>query len=145
MNTIFEKFDTRAAAKGGLSLMDILRFLFGVFIAWKGVQFGEEIQDVPVIMGRFDFLSIFLLVYLVIVQIAAGVVISLGLITRTALLCVLPILIGAVIYTPRATALPPYTGELYAVICLLLGIAFLVYGSGPFSCDAYYRRHLPRS
>ncbi|HEV7230847.1 MAG TPA: DoxX family protein [Bacteroidia bacterium] len=124
-----------------LFIADILRFVFGIFLIWKGYQFGQKPEMIPVVMGRFDFLGIFLIVYIVIVQIAAGVVIMCGLITRTAILCVLPVLLGAVIYSPRATELPQATGEGWAVICLLLSLAFLVYGSGSFSCDAYYRRH----
>jgi uncharacterized membrane protein YphA (DoxX/SURF4 family) len=120
---------------------DPIRFLLGAFIVWKGVQFGSELEDVPVIMGRFDFLAIFILVYIVIVQIAAGVVIMLGLVTRAAILCLLPILIGAIIYTPRATKLPIFTSEPLAILTLFLTIGFLFYGSGVLSSDSYFKRH----
>ncbi len=125
--------------------IDIIRVLFGIFIIWKGYQFGERPETIPVVMGRFSFIEIFLIVYIVIVQIAAGILIMIGLITRASIMCLLPILIGASVYSSRATSLPVYTGEIWALICLILSLAYLAYGSGVFSCDLYFRKHPPVS
>jgi uncharacterized membrane protein YphA (DoxX/SURF4 family) len=142
--TLFEKIDEWAEQRK-MYPIDILRILFGIFIIWKGYQFGEKPETIPLVMGRFTFLEIFLVVYIVIVQIAAGILIMVGLISRTAIICLLPILIGAVIYSTRAAVVLPYTGESWAVICFLLSLFFLAYGSGFFSCDLYYRKHPPVS
>jgi uncharacterized membrane protein YphA (DoxX/SURF4 family) len=125
--------------------IDIIRILFGIFIIWKGYQFGEKPETIPMVMGRFSFLELFLIIYIVIVQFAAGILIMVGLVTRTAIICLLPIMIGAVIYSTRATVVLPYTGEALAVLCLLLSLAYLVYGSGVLSCDLYFRKHPPVS
>jgi uncharacterized membrane protein YphA (DoxX/SURF4 family) len=140
----FDKIDLWAEQRK-LFPIDLLRILFGIFIIWKGYQFGEKPETIPVVMGRFSFIEIFLIVYIVIVQIAAGVLIMVGLITRTAIICLLPILIGAVVYSMRASVVLGYTGEIWAFVCLLVGLAYLAYGSGVFSCDLYFRKHPPVS
>jgi uncharacterized membrane protein YphA (DoxX/SURF4 family) len=142
--TTFEKIDQWAEQKR-IYPLDVIRILFGVFIIWKGYQFGEKPEMIPVVMGRFSFIEIFLIVYIVIVQIAAGILIMVGLITRAAIICLLPILTGAVVYSMRMPVGPAYTGEGWAIICLLLSLAYLVYGSGVFSCDLYFRKHPPVS
>jgi uncharacterized membrane protein YphA (DoxX/SURF4 family) len=142
--TVFEKVDRWAERKRPYAI-DIFRILFGLFIIWKGYQFGEKPETIPVVMGRFSFLEVFLIVYIVIVQLAAGILIMVGLITRTAVICLLPILIGAAVYSTRATVVLNYTGEAWALICLALAIAYLTYGSGVFSCDLYFRKHPPIS
>jgi uncharacterized membrane protein YphA (DoxX/SURF4 family) len=142
--TVFDKID-QWTEKRKPYLIDLIRILFGIFIIWKGYQFGEKPETIPVVMGRFSFLEIFLIVYIVIVQLAAGILIMVGLITRTAVICMLPIMLGAVIYSMRATVVLTYTGEAWAIICLLLSLAYLAYGSGVFSCDLYFRKHPPIS
>jgi uncharacterized membrane protein YphA (DoxX/SURF4 family) len=79
--------------------------------------------------------------YIVIAHLAGGLLILLGLVTRTAILFQIPILIGAVIYTPSAGPLPFYSSETLAVFVLLLLLAFLFYGSGRFSADEYLKGH----
>jgi uncharacterized membrane protein YphA (DoxX/SURF4 family) len=142
--TFSEKIDTWAEQKK-MYPIDAIRILFGIFLIWKGYQFGEKPETIPVVMGRFSFIEVFLIVYLVIVQIAAGILIMVGLITRTAIICMLPIMIGAAVYSSRATTVLPYTGTTWAFICLLLSMAYLAYGSGVFSCDLYFRKHPPIS
>ncbi|HXC03899.1 MAG TPA: hypothetical protein VNZ86_04055 [Bacteroidia bacterium] len=122
-----------------------LRIIFGIFLIWKAFQFGEKPETLPMVMGRLDFLEIFLIVYLVIVQLASGILIMCGLITRTAILCLLPILTGSVVYSPRASIHLPFTGELWAALSLVLALVFLVLGSGMFSCDRYLQNHPPVS
>jgi len=142
--SIWEKVDNWTEQKK-IYMVDALRILFGIFIVWKAYQFGEKPETLPLIMGRLTFLEIFLIVYVVIVQFAAGILIMVGLVTRTAILCLLPIMIGAVIYGPRIIVHLPFTNELWAVLCLLLSLGYLVYGSGVFSCDLYLRKHPPVS
>jgi uncharacterized membrane protein YphA (DoxX/SURF4 family) len=126
-------------------VLDLIRIGFGIFLIWKGYQFGEKPETLPMVLGRFTFIEVFLIVYIVIAQIAAGVLILVGLITRTAIICILPIVIGAVIYSPRAAVHVTDTGELWALLVLALSATFLLYGSGAFSCDRYYRNHPPKS
>ncbi len=142
--TLFDKADLWAAQRK-IYPIDLIRILFGIFIIWKGYQFGEKPETVPVVMGRLSFIEIFLIVYIVIVQLAAGILIMVGLISRTAIICLLPILFGAVVYSSRATTVLAYTGTGWAFISLMLALAYLVYGSGVFSCDTYFRKHPPIS
>ena len=122
----FDKIDQWVEQKK-IYPIDIIRILFGIFIIWKGYQFGEKPETLPMVMGRFTFFEIFLVVYIVIAQFAAGILIMVGLITRTAVICLLPILIGAVIYSPRASTVLHYTGETWAIVCFLLSLAYLAY------------------
>jgi uncharacterized membrane protein YphA (DoxX/SURF4 family) len=141
---IFDKIDQWAEQKQIYSLA-ALRILFGLFLIWKACQFGAEPESLPDVTGRVTFLAVFVIIYIVIVQLAAGILITIGLITRTAIICILPIILGAVIYSNSANFILNYTGEGWASGCLLLSLAFLIYGSGVFSCDFYFRKHPPRS
>jgi putative oxidoreductase len=124
-------------------LLDFLRICLGTILLIKGIQFGQNQNDIEVIAdnGPFNFMSLILVQYIVMAHIAGGFLILIGLITRTAILFQLPILIGAVIFTPAGSGMAFYQTELLAILVLALLITILVYGSGSFSADRYLRRH----
>ncbi len=138
----FENID-HWTEKHRLTGIDSLRILLGGILIWKGIAFGSNQYDIPVVTdnGPFDFLSLTLAQYIVIAHLAGGFLILIGLVTRIAILFQIPILVGAVIYTPTAGSHSFYANETLAVFVSLLLIAFLFYGSGAFSADEYLRRH----
>jgi len=129
--------------KHPLSVLDPIRMLLGGILIWKGIEFGRNQYDIQVIVdnGPFDFISLSLAQYIVMVHLAGGFLILIGLVTRTAILFQIPILAGAVIYTPSAGPSALYSNEAMAIFVFLLLIVFLFYGSGTFSADEYLKRH----
>jgi putative oxidoreductase len=123
--------------------LDFLRVVLGFILLWKGIVFGQNQKDIQTMVddGPFDFIGLVLVQYIVMAHIAGGVLIIIGLVTRTAVLFQLPILAGAVIFTPNSSALAFYSNEFLAVGTLLLLICFLFYGSGVVSADEYLKRH----
>jgi putative oxidoreductase len=123
--------------------IDLLRIGLGGVLLWKGIVFGQNQKDIQVIIdnGPFDFLSLLLVQYVVIAQIAGGVLIMIGLITRGAALFQIPILCWAVIYSFVSSSPSFYSNGVLAFVVLLLLIGFLLYGSGKFSADEYLKRH----
>jgi putative oxidoreductase len=138
----FESVD-QWVEKHTFSFIDLLRVLLGACLIWKGVVFGRNQYDIPVIVdnGPFDFLSLSVAQYIVMAHLAGGFLIFIGLITRIAILFQIPILVGAVIYTPMVGSHSFYSNEFLAVSVLVLLIVFLFYGSGKFSADQYLKRH----
>jgi len=138
----FENID-QWVARHSFSFVDSIRILLGAILIWKGIAYGRNQYDIPVIVdnGPFDFLSLSLAQYIVMAHLAGGFLIFIGLVTRIAILFQIPILVGAVIYTPMAGSHSFYSSETLAVAVLFLLITFLFYGSGKFSADEYLRRH----
>jgi putative oxidoreductase len=139
---LFDKIDQWSGKHHPLGL-DFLRVVLGFILLWKGIVFGQNQKDIQAFVdnGPFDFISLILVQYILMAHIAGGVLIILGLVTRTAVLFQLPILAGAVIFTPASPSMAFYSSEFLAVVTLLLLIGFLFYGSGAFSADEYLRRH----
>lgn len=75
-------------------------------------------------------------------HLAGGILISLGLITRWAVVFQIPILIGAVILTGKQSGMFDFYSQFWlSLLVLALLVLFLVYGSGPFSVDEHLRKH----
>ncbi|MFI5151372.1 MAG: DoxX family protein [Bacteroidia bacterium] len=123
--------------------LDFVRIVLGGFLIWKAVDFGEHPKDIQTITdnGPFDFLSLVMVQYIIMTHFAGGVLIMLGLLTRISVLFQIPVLLGAVIFTPLSDSGPVYLNELSGILVLCLLIVFLIYGSGRISVDAYMNRH----
>lgn len=118
---------------------DLLRMSLGAVLLIKGIQFGQHPSDARSLIDNtpLDFMDMYVLHYIIMVQLVGGVLILLGLVTRTAIIFELPILIGALFYSGAAFS----TAQALAAVTLGLAIAFLFYGSGNFSVDEYMKRN----
>lgn len=125
--------------------LDLIRVALGVLLFYKGLEFARNPHELSRIGDGSDFLgmgltNIFLLHFLPLAHFGGGLMIALGLFTRFAILFQLPILAGAVIFTGRATGyFDLYSQFGLALLVFFLLIFFLVWGSGPYSADAYLR------
>jgi putative oxidoreductase len=125
--------------------IDGIRILLGIFLFWKGVVFIQNIDVLKSVINQSPFitvLSFWLAHYIVFAHLLGGLLITLGLLTRPAVLANLPILIGAIIFVHVPTGLFNVHGETgLSILVLLLLIVILIEGSGPLSYDGYMRRH----
>ena len=118
--------------------LDILRVVLGIFLLFKGIEFGNNTALLSESMESQtpfnSFLVIILVHYIIFAHIAGGFLITVGLLTRTACLFQIPILIGALIFV-QWDAMQHFSGFFLALITLLLLVYFSVIGSGPWSLD----------
>lgn len=125
--------------------IDGLRVLLGLLLIVKGVQFIGNIDLLNATIRQHPFLSVmsmWMAHYVVFAHICGGILITLGLLTRVAVIANLPVLIGALIFITTPTAIFNVHTELWLVLLVLAAlILFLVEGSGPLSVDEYMRTH----
>lgn len=119
--------------------MDGLRILLGLFLFLKGILFLEHTTDVFLIFSESqDVLSAgkaHLLTSMV--HIVGGLMIMAGMLTRLALLCQIPILLGALlIVNPQRGGFTVSNVEL-VVSLLVTGLLlfFMIVGPGRYSVD----------
>jgi putative oxidoreductase len=119
--------------------LDILRIILGIVLISKGVYYiGNTNELNTIINSNTDTLyNMIIIHYVAFAQLFGGVLITVGLLTRIAVLFQLPVLLGAVIFVNAQAGLLSADSELLlSVIVLCLLIFFLIYGSGPWSIDA---------
>ena len=141
MNTL-QKIDHWSATHQSVWL-DYLRVALGLFILAKGIMFITDLEGLNKIItnSRFEFIAIGLMHYVVFAHLTGGILIALGLLTRFAVLCQLPVLLGAVIFVNAEKGFFSAQSELgISIVTLVLLLFFLVYGSGKFSADTYMNR-----
>lgn len=118
--------------------MDVLRILLGLFLFIKGILFLEHTTDVFYIFssshevlsaGKAAMLTSF-------VHIVGGLMIAFGMLTRLALLCQFPILIGALlIVNPQRGVNVSNTELMLSVLVTGLLLFFMIVGPGRYSID----------
>jgi putative oxidoreductase len=121
--------------------MDGLRMLLGLVLVIKGIQFGLHPHDVKVLVSQtpFSFMSFMILHYIIMVHLAGGVMIMLGVATRIAIIFQLPVLIGAILFVHRSAMFSFYSEHGLAIGILALLLVFLFYGSGRLSYDEFMK------
>src|ERR1035438_8438027 len=121
-------------------IIDIIRILVGLLLIIKGyVYFNnagyirEAIIQYKLVRQSPDVIMA-IIYYTTYIQLVGGVLIFLGLSTRLASICVLPIIVGAVFFV---NVLEPYfNSELWlSVLVLALLLLFIIEGSGKLSLD----------
>jgi uncharacterized membrane protein YphA (DoxX/SURF4 family) len=123
--------------------LDIVRIGLGVFLFYKGVEFGRHPGDLQTSLdanGSWLF-SLFSIQYIALINLFGGLLIAMGLITRWAAAFQLPILLGALFLTGHGNIFSMYSQFWITLSVFVLLIGFLVEGSGPWSVDAYMRTH----
>ena len=125
-------------------VMDLLRVVLGLVILGKGLYFIQDTDAILVMLhnSKIEFLSFVIAHYVAMAHLVGGVLITLGLLTRFAVACQIPVLLGAVIFVNAQRGFFSIHSEfLFSLFVLLLLVYFFFYGSGPFSLDHYMKRH----
>ena len=110
----------------------------------KGVSFIGNTELIINMLrdSSVEFLSITIAHYVIIAHITGGILITIGLITRIAVLFQIPILLGAIFFVNIVKGFFAINSDLpFSVLVLMLLIFFFIYGSGPWSVDNYIQTH----
>lgn len=122
--------------------LDIIRIALGILIFSKGIAIVSNtaaLQDLLLQNNVFGFSGMMASVALHIVgfvHLVGGILITIGLVTRFAVVIQIPILLCAVFFVNLSNGFSALNSELWlSVIVLLLLILFWIVGSGPYSVD----------
>ncbi len=126
---------------------DLVRIYLGIGLFVKGLQFISEreflsqaLRESGATEFRFDFITTLLAHYIPLAHIGGGLLLAVGLLTRTSTLFQLPILIGAVFFVYGRDGLFGHNQELqFTALVLFLLILILIHGAGRLSVDHYLR------
>lgn len=124
--------------------LDIFRIALGTFLFSKGIEFGRDPHEISELVtgGKFSLFSFFLLHSIPIIHLAGGFMIAIGLQARWAIIFQLPILLGAVVLNLVTTSsFGIYSNLGVSIVTSILLIIFLIYGSGPYSVDAFFKKN----
>ncbi|WP_022824221.1 DoxX family protein [Hymenobacter norwichensis] len=128
--------------------MDALRVLLGLFLFIKGFSFLNNSSDVYYLLsqqhsiGELSKAPFFFSV----VHMLGGLMIAFGCLTRLALLCQIPILMGAALVVNPQQGVSTDNRELWvSLLVLSLLMFFMIKGPGRYSIDHKYFRSLPDS
>ena len=126
--------------------LDVIRIVLGLLILSKGFAFVSDTEaqkDWIIQNSTFGFsgLMAMALVHTVaLTHLVGGVLITMGLVTRFAVVIQIPILLGAVFFVNLTQGFSPLNSELWlSVIVLMLLILFWIAGSGPYSVDHWLK------
>ena len=127
--------------------LDYLRIVLGLIIFGKGVSFVSDtsvLQNMITQNNVFGFSGMLISVAIHVVAFAhlvGGVLITLGLVTRFAVVIQIPILLFAVFFVNLTPGFSAPNSELwFSVLVLFLLIMFWVVCSGPLSVDEGLKR-----
>jgi uncharacterized membrane protein YphA (DoxX/SURF4 family) len=144
--------------------LDLVRMGLGIFLVVKGFLFIKDIAALQQLLENvnIDWSSYWLAHLIAFTHIIGGFLITIGLLTRPAILFQIPILVGAVFFiwagAHDSTVNPmvpggvlfvwssldnsPMTSEWFiSIIVLILLIVFWIFDSGPWSVDRYLQRY----
>ncbi|MFC3560664.1 DoxX family protein [Pedobacter jamesrossensis] len=122
--------------------LDFLRIILGLVIFGKGISFISDtstLQNLITENNVFGFSGVLISVAIHIVAFAhlvGGILITLGLVTRFAVVIQIPILLFAVFFVNLTKGFSMPNSELWlSILVLFMLILFWVIGSGPLSVD----------
>lgn len=124
--------------------IDVLRFLLGLILLYKGFYFISNTQAIVIMLQNtsLELWGITIAHYVVAAHIMGGLLIAIGLLTRVAVLFQIPVLLGAVIFVNLPKGLLSFHSETeLSVLVLFLLVFFLIEGSGPLSVDEFIKKH----
>ena len=125
--------------------IDILRIGFGVLLFMRGIVFIQDIAAVEsmVLNTTLGPYAAFVAHYVATAHLFGGVLITIGLITRTAVAFQFPVLLGAIIFVNAPMGFVNPNSELsFSLLVLFLLVFFFIYGSGTiFSADHWLKTH----
>jgi putative oxidoreductase len=127
--------------------LTIVRIALGFILFWKGINFIRDSSDLQLMLQRMSIGVVhentewiaFLITY---INLLGGLLIVVGLFTKTSCIIQIPILVGAVFFVNTKHGLNQSNFELIlSIIVLILLIIFSVKGSGVLSADEYFRSY----
>lgn len=123
--------------------IEVLRIYLGIGLILKGVQFLLNDQLAVEYMNRVSlpFFEVFSVHVIVLIHLAAGFLLAIGLITRIAALIQVPLLFGAIFFVHMQQGLFSRAENLeFTLLVLFLLLVFSVYGGGRLSVDYLIER-----
>ncbi|MBC7744495.1 MAG: DoxX family protein [Flavobacterium sp.] len=128
--------------------LDILRIVLGAVILVKGIAFVSDTDALKNLFlqnrvyGFSGLMAMALTHIIAFVHLVGGILITLGLVTRFAVVIQIPIVLGAVFFVNISKGFSPLNSELWlSVIVLMLLVLFWVAGSGPYSVDHWMKEN----
>lgn len=118
--------------------IESLRIFLGLLLVYKGWYFVQNLESIYQHIETSTTLDAFVVShYVVFANLAGGLMIVFGLLTRLAIIVQIPIvIIGAHYFSGTGSTFFGPTTELeYSLLILMLLIVFLFYGSGKWSLD----------
>lgn len=127
--------------------LDIVRIALGILIFSKGIALISNTaaaQDLILQNNVFGFSGVIASLAIHIIAFAhlvGGILITIGLLTRFAVVIQIPILLGAIFFVNLSKGFSTLNSELWlSVIVLLLLVLFWIIGSGSLSVDESMKR-----
>lgn len=126
--------------------LDVIRIVLGLLILSKGIAFVSDTEaqkDWIIQNSAFGFsglMAMALVHTIAFAHLVGGVLITMGLVTRFAVVIQIPILLGAVFFVNLTKGFSSLNSELWlSIIVLMLLILFWIVGSGPYSVDHWLK------
>lgn len=118
-----------------------LRVILGLCLFAKGISFLNNSLSLQQLLAGSSLENYPLLPQLITwVNLLGGVLIVMGLFTRTVCLIQIPILLGAIIFVHFKKGMYAVDGDLnFTIIILLLLFVFFIEGGGRISLDNYFK------
>jgi putative oxidoreductase len=123
--------------------IEALRLYLGIALILKGIQFiyNKELAQELISEVGLPFLDFFIMHVIVLMHVAGGFLLMIGLLTRIAALVQIPILLGAIFFIHLRQGFFQRSADLELVIIVLfLLIVFVGYGGGRLSVDYVLKR-----
>jgi putative oxidoreductase len=124
------------------AVIDVLRIVLGAFLFLKGFMFMQNMAylkwmlDTQILVKLSTVLITVLMCYTVLVHMAGGLLVMLGLATRVSALVQLPIIAGALFMVDNFRS--PLNADFWlTLITGILLVLFAVVGSGPLSLNNF--------
>lgn len=124
-------------------VLDLMRMMLGVVLFYKGVMFVQDSDALNQIIenSRIGGMAFILEHHVAFTLLVGGILITIGLLTRLAIIFQFPVFIGAIINHHATYGLYSVYSELtFAIVVMLVLIVFFIMGPGPFSVDHYVFR-----
>jgi len=122
---------------------DLLRIYLGIGLFVKGILFLTDMEALSGLLmksERFQPITFLISHYIPIAHIGGGLMMALGLWTRTAIVANIPVLFGAVFFVYFEQGLfTQNQGLEFTALVLFLLIVLLIWGPGRFSVDHYLK------
>ena len=126
---------------------DVVRIVLGLIIFSKGIALisdtthQQEILFTNSVFGFSGMMASLAIHIVAFAHLVGGILITIGLVTRFAVVIQIPILICAVLFVNLSHGFSALNSELWlSLIVLSLLVLFWVIGSGPFSVDHQIKR-----
>jgi len=127
--------------------LDVVRIVLGLIIFSKGIALisdtgpQQELLLKNSVFGFSEMMSSVAIHIVAFAHLVGGILITIGLVTRFAVVIQIPILICAVLFVNISNGFSALNSELWlSLIVLCLLVLFWVVGSGPFSVDEQIRK-----